>query len=93
MIWTGHTGLVTEPGKMVSHNYYCQIYVLCHPKYDLFQKEKTTREKILITESLTSRSYHLLKGAQEKYGEKNVWTSHGRILFKQNSRILIYKSS
>ena len=34
------------------------------------------------TESLTFRSYNLLKEAQEKYGVKNVWTSDARILFK-----------
>ena len=56
-------------------------------------KKKLKGKKFLITESLTSRRYHLLKEAQEKYGVKNVWTSDGRILFKQNNRILIYKSS
>ena len=39
-----------------------------------------------------SRRYNLLKEAQEKYDLRNVWTSDGRILFKQNNKILIYKS-
>ena len=56
-------------------------------------KKKLKGKNFLMTESLTSRRYHLLKEAQEKYGVKNVWTSDGRILFKQNNRILIYKSS
>ena len=55
-------------------------------------KKKLKGKKFLITESLTSRRYNFLKEAQEKYGVKNVWTSDGRILFKQNNRILIYKS-
>ena len=56
-------------------------------------QKKLKEKKFLITENITSRSYHLLKEAQEKYGVKNVWTSDGFILFKQNNRILIYKSS
>ena len=56
-------------------------------------KKKLKGKKFLITESLTSRRYHLFKKAQEKYGVKNVWNSDGRILFKQTNRILIYKSS
>ena len=56
-------------------------------------KKKLKGKNFLITESLTSRRYHLLKEAQEKYGVKNVWTSDGRISFKQNNRILIYKTS
>ena len=56
-------------------------------------KKKLEGKKFLATERLTSRRYNLLKEAQEKYGVKNVWTSDGRILFKQNNRILIYKSS
>ena len=55
-------------------------------------KKKLKGKNVLITESLTSRRYNFLKEAQEKYGVKNVWTSDGRILFKQNNRILIYKS-
>ena len=55
-------------------------------------KKKLKGKNFLITESLTSRRYNFLKEAQEKYGVKNVWTSDGRILFKQNNRILIYKS-
>ena len=55
-------------------------------------KKKLKGKKILITGSLTSRRYNLLKEAQEKYAVKNVWTSDGRILFRQNNEILIYKS-
>ena len=45
-------------------------------------KEKCKGKHLLMTESLTSRRYNLLKEAQEKYGVKNAWTSDGRILFK-----------
>ena len=55
-------------------------------------KKKLKVKHFLITNSLTSWRYNLLKEAQEKYGAKNVWASDGRILFKQNNRILIYKS-
>ena len=51
-------------------------------------KRKSKWKNFLITESLTSRCYKLLKLAHEKY----VWTSDGRILFKQKDGILIYKS-
>ena len=56
-------------------------------------KKKLKGKNFLITESLMFRRYHLLKEAQGKYGVNNIWTSDGRILFKQNNRILIYKSS
>ena len=54
-------------------------------------KKKLKGIKFLMTESLISRRYNLLKEAQEKYGVKNVRTSDCRILFKQNKRILFYK--
>ena len=49
-------------------------------------------KKLKGKKKLTSRRHHLLKEAQEKYGVKNIWTSDGRILFKQSNRILIHKS-
>ena len=55
-------------------------------------KKKLKEKKFLTTKSVTSPRYHLLMEAQEKCRVKNVWTSDGRILFKQNNRILIYKS-
>ena len=42
-------------------------------------KMKLKGIKFLMTESLTSRRYNFLKGAQEKYGVKNVRTSDGHI--------------
>ena len=55
-------------------------------------KKKLKEKKFLTTKSVTSPRYNLLMEAQEKCRVKNVWTSDGRILFKQNNRILIYKS-
>ena len=56
-------------------------------------KKKLKGKNFLITESLMSRRYHLLKEALEKYSVKNIWTSDDRVLFKQNNIIFIYKSS
>ena len=68
MIWTGHTGLVTETGKMVSHELLLSNLPAMPPEIKFIHIRKIkSGKKILITESLMSRRYHLLKEAQEKY--------------------------
>ena len=92
-IRTGHTGLVAETGK----NCKTRAIIVKFTRYVVRNKiysnnNKLKGKKFLISEDLTSRRYNLLKEAQEKYGVKNIPTSDGRTLFRQNNRILIYKS-
>ena len=55
-------------------------------------KSKLEGKLLLITESLTSSRMPLLSDAQRKYGVRNVWTSTGRIMVKENDKIFLYKS-
>ena len=54
-------------------------------------KKKLKGKSFLITESLTAKRAGLLKEAQGKYGVRNVWTTDGRILYKENNRVFLYK--
>ena len=53
-------------------------------------KKKLKGKSFLIMESLTAKRVGLLKEAQGKYGVRNVWTTDGRILYKEN-RVFLYK--
>ena len=55
-------------------------------------KSKLEGKLLLITESLTSSRMQLLGDAQRKYGVRNVWTSDGRVMVKENDKIFLYKS-
>ena len=48
-------------------------------------------KSFLITKSLAATRVGLLKEAQGTYGVRNVWTTDGRILYKENSRVFLYK--
>ena len=54
-------------------------------------KKKLKDKSFLITESLTAKRVGLLKEAQGKYGVRNVWATDGRILYKENNRVFLYK--
>ena len=55
-------------------------------------KRKLKGKRLLITESLTSSRMQLSGDAQGKYGVRNVWTSDGRVMVKENHNIFLYKS-
>ena len=55
-------------------------------------KRSLKGKRLLITESLTAYRMKLLVEAQKKFEVKNVWTSDGRILYKVNNRVMLYKS-
>ena len=55
-------------------------------------KRKLKGKRLLITESLTSSRMQLSGDAQTKYGVRNVWTSDGRVMVKENDNIFLYKS-
>ena len=55
-------------------------------------KRKLKGKRLLITESLTSSRMQLLGDAQRKYGVRNVWTSDGRDMVKENNKVFLYKS-
>lgn len=49
-------------------------------RMEVFRNKKRLKgKKILITESLTRYRYDLLKKSKTVYGERNVWSSDGRI--------------
>ena len=57
-----------------------------HTRNKIFRKKKLLKGKqVSITESLTKRRMAELKEAQEKHGFHDVWTSDGKILYKDNS--------
>ena len=53
-------------------------------------KRKLKGKRLSITESLTSSRMQLLGDAQRKYGVRNVWTSDGRVMVKENDKIFLY---
>ena len=56
-------------------------------------KKKLKGKKIAITESFTVTRMKKLDEARERYNFKNVWTSDGKILYKDGSgKIKIYYS-
>ena len=58
-------------------------FVRYYDRKEVFSKKKYLKGRgISITESLTSFSMKKLEEAREKYGFKNVWTTDGRIMFK-----------
>ena len=50
------------------------------------------KKKVLITERLTAKRVGLLQEAQGKYRLKNIRTTDGRNLYKENNRIFLYKN-
>ena len=57
-----------------------------HTRNKIFRKKKLLKGKqVSITESLTKRRMAELKEAREKHGFHDVWTSDGKILYKDNS--------
>ena len=50
------------------------------------------KKKVLITERLTAKRVGLLQEAQGKYRLRNIWTTDGRNLYKENNRIFLYKN-
>ena len=55
-------------------------------------KRKLKGNELLITERVSSSRMQLLGDAQRKHGVRNVWTSDGRIMVKENGKISLYKS-
>ena len=52
-------------------------------RMQIFQnKRKLKGQKESISENLTALRYGTLKAAKEKFGNGNVWSSHGRIITK-----------
>ena len=57
-----------------------------HTRNKIFRKKKLLKGKqVSITENLTKRRMAELKEAREKHGFHDVWTSDGKILYKDNS--------
>ena len=62
-------------------------------RMEVFRSKKELRgEKLVITESLTAMRYDLLQKAKAKFGERNVWTSEGKIMTKCENKLLIFTS-
>ena len=64
-------------------------YALCNILYK--NKKKLKSKNSLITENLTTAVAGLLKEAQGKFEVKNILITVGRILYKENNRVFIYK--
>ena len=63
-----------------------------YDRKQVFSKKKHIKGKgISITESLTSFRMKKPEKAREKHGFKNVWSSDGRIMFKDaNDKLSVY---
>ena len=55
-------------------------------------KRKLKGKELLITESVTSSRMQLLDDAQRKHGVRNVSTSDGRVIVKENDKIPYIKA-
>ena len=54
----------------------------------IYKNKRVLKGKnLLITESLTNRRVKALKDAQAEFGTSNVWTSDGRIFYKNENRV------
>lgn len=62
-------------------------FVRHNDKHKVFRNKKRLKgKKISITESLTKTRMAKLNEAREKFGFRNVWTSDGRILYKEEGK-------
>ena len=52
----------------------------------LYSKKILKSTGIVVTESLTTRCYKLLLAAQEKFGQRSVWSIDGRIMANVNNK-------
>ena len=61
-------------------------------KREIFMnKRKLKGKRLLITESLTYSRMQLFGDAQRKYGVRNVSTSYGRVMVKENNKVFLHK--
>ena len=70
--------------KFVRYNTRCRIFK---------NKKKLKRKSISVTESLTKKRMEALKKAREDHGFENVWSSEGKILYKdvsEGNKIKVY---
>ena len=70
-------------------------FVRYNLRHNIFKNKKLLKEKVVsITESLTKDRMAKLNEARENYGFRNVWTSDGKIFFKDeknpSSQPLVY---
>ena len=56
----------------------------------VMNKRKLKGKLLLMAESLTSSRMQSLGDAQRKYGVRNVWTSDGRVMAKENNKVFLY---
>ena len=61
-------------------------------RYDVRSAVDKKKKKVLITERLTAKRVGLLQEAQGKYRLRNIWTTDGRNLYKENNRIFLCKN-
>ena len=71
------------------------MFVRYNLRHNIFKNKKLLKEKVVsITESLTKDRMAKLNEARENYVFRNVWTSDGKIFFKDeknpSSQPLVY---
>ena len=86
-----------RPGKPKRKDNKLRLIIVKFTRYAVRRKIFTNKRKLkgkrfFITESLTSSRMQLLGDAQRKYGVRNVWTSNGRVMVKENNKVFLYKS-
>ena len=69
-------------------------FVRYNTRWRIFKNKKKLKGKsIIVTESLTKKCMEALKKAREDHGFENVWSSEGKILYKdvsEGNKIKVY---
>ena len=83
-------------GKVKRNDNKARPIIVKFPRYAVrnkvfSNKKKLKGKKLLITESLTVYRMKILNEARQKYGVRNVWTYDGRVMYKENNKISVYK--
>ena len=69
-------------------------FVRCNTRCKIFKNKKKLKGKsISVTKSLTKKRMEALKKAREDHGFENVWSSEGKILYKdvsEGNKIKVY---
>ena len=69
-----------------------RLIIIKFSRYYVHSAVDKKKKKVLITERLTAKRVGLLQEAQGKYRLRNIWTTDGRNLYKENNRIFLYKN-
>ena len=68
-----------------------EVRPLCGKEQGIFKPKNLKGKTLLIKESVTVYRMKLLDEARQKYGVRNIWNYDGRVMYKENNKIFVYK--